>query len=251
MFTPIKRLGQNFLKDTKTIGKMVQALEAKPGEEVIEIGPGLGAVTRIILETYGHGEVDIKAVEIDVRFVDKLKNMFAEYKKSFEVIEANVLDWLPQYTTEKNFKIIGSLPYYITSPIVHEIIKMQKQPEIVVILIQKEVAQKIAAKAPDSSYFSVFVQTFYEVEYIGTVSRKEFSPVPQVDAGILKLTKREGIDIDIRKYEGFLHKAYANPRKMLNKAFYQDEINRAGIDPTKRPQNYNWENWLRFFKIIV
>lgn len=251
MFTPNKKLGQNFLKDTKIISKMVKALEAKAGEEIIEIGPGLGAVTRILLENHGHGEIDIKAVEIDIRFVDKLTQMFNEYKNHFEVIEKNVLDFLPTYITDKEFKIIGSLPYYITSPIIHEIIKMKKRPKKVVILIQKEVAKKIAAKAPDSSYLSTFVQTFYEVEYIATVDKKEFSPAPKVDGGILEMTLRDNIDIDVRKYEGFLHKAFANPRKMLNKAFYEDEINRAQIDGKKRPQNYNAEEWLKFFKIII
>ena len=68
---------------------------------------------------------------------------------------------------------------------------------------------------------------------------------------ISKLTKRENINIDIRKYEGFLHRAFSNPRKMLNKMFYEDEINRSGIDGKKRAQDYNWSEWLVFFKIIV
>ncbi len=251
MFTPNKKLGQNFLKNTKLIGKMVNSLEVEKGEEIIEIGPGLGAVTKILLETHGHGDIDIKAIEIDIRFVDKLKNMFSEYKNHFEVIEANVLDFLPQYSTEKSFKIIGSLPYYITSPILHEIIKMNKRPKKVVVLIQKEVAKKIAAKAPDSSYLSTFIQTFYEVEYVATVDKNEFSPVPKVDGGILKMTLKPDVNIDVKKYEGFLHKGFSNPRKMLNKVFYEDEINRAQIDSTKRPQNYNSEEWLKFFKILV
>ncbi len=177
--------------------------------------------------------------------------MFSEYKNHFEVIEANVLDFLPQYSTEKSFKIIGSLPYYITSPILHEIIKMNKRPKKVVVLIQKEVAKKIAAKAPDSSYLSTFIQTFYEVEYVATVDKNEFSPVPKVDGGILKMTLKPDVNIDVKKYEGFLHKGFSNPRKMLNKVFYEDEINRAQIDSTKRPQNYNSEEWLKFFKILV
>jgi len=251
MFKPNKRLGQNFLKNKQTILKMVQSLDMKDGETLIEVGAGLGALTLEIVNYFGSADIEIKALEIDLRFVDKLNNMFKEVK-NIEIIETNVLDWFPTFDPEKKtFKVVGSLPYYITSPIVHELIKMEWQPEVCVLLIQKEVAQKIAAKAPDSSYLSVFVQTFYEVEYLETVSKKDFSPAPKVDGGVIKLTRRKKSKIkDIRKYEGFLHLAFSNPRKMLNKSFKGDELVRAQIDGTMRAQNYDWEKWVDAFSIL-
>jgi 16S rRNA (adenine1518-N6/adenine1519-N6)-dimethyltransferase len=252
MFTPKKKLGQNFLKNKHKIKEMVKALDPKEGEVVVEIGPGLGAVTEVLIDNYGHSDMLIKAVEIDVRFVDKLINVYADYEK-FEVIEANVLNWLPTFDpVNRNFRIIGSLPYYITSPIIHEIIMMKKLPEVCILLIQKEVAQKISRKSPKSSYIATFVQTFFEVEYKGKVDKGDFSPVPKVDGGVLKLTKRPDIKIDdITKYEGFLHRAFSNPRKMLNKVFHQDELNRAGLSGKARAQEYSWEKWYKAFKILV
>src|SRR3972149_6243902 len=95
MFAPNRKLGQNFLENTREIKKMVNALDARPGETIIEIGPGLGSVTQEIISTYGSKNIQIKAVEIDLLFVDKLKNMFAN-QDNLEIIEANILDWLPR-----------------------------------------------------------------------------------------------------------------------------------------------------------
>ena len=251
MFEPIKRLGQNFLKDRLAIKKMVKALGVQDGEIIVEIGPGLGAITREILEAYGNWDVEIKAVEIDLRFVDKLRSMFLDYM-NIKIIESNIIDWLPTFDpVDKKFRVIGSLPYYITSPIIHNIIKMKSLPESCVLLIQKEVARKISSVAPDSSYMSSFVQSFFDVEYLMTVDKKEFAPSPEVDAGIIKLVKKQKItDVDANKYEHFLHKAYSNPRKMLNKVFYQDELNKADLNGSYRAQNYNAEDWLNAFRIL-
>jgi len=250
MFTPNKKLGQNFLKDKNTILKMIDALEVSPKEEVVEIGPGLGAITLELVNKFGHSDNKITAIELDTRFVDKLKDMFSEIL-NFSVEETNVLKWLPTYKPKSEFHIIGSLPYYITSPIIHGIVKMNKQPKTTILVTQKEVAQKICAVAPASSYFSVFVQTFFEVKYLGQISKKHFSPIPKVDGGIIKLVRREGQQItNIKSYEGFLHLGFSNPRKMLNKMFKQDELNRAEIDGSKRAQNYDWENWVKFFTIL-
>lgn len=253
MYTPQKKLGQNFLKDQKLIQQMIRELEIKDGDELVEIGPGLGAITVDLIEFYGGSDVHIKAVEIDPRFVEKLKHLYWNFEfPDIKIIEADILEWLPQYKAQRPLKIIGSLPYYITSPILHNIIKMQTPPEICVLLIQKEVAHKIVSQAPRSSYLSTFIQTFYKTYYLTKVDKGEFSPSPKVDGGVIKMVRRDDIgDIDVKKYEGFLHKAYSNPRKMLNKMFYQDELNRAQLDSKKRAQEYNWDQWIRAFKILV
>lgn len=253
LYTPVKDLGQNFLNDSESIHKMINALELSDSDVVIEVGPGLGVLTEQIAKKLTSPESHLYAVDIDDRFVNKLQQQFAQ-NENIEVLKADILKWLPTFNNfqTKPFKLLGSLPYYITSPIVHAIIHMEHQPEICVLLLQKEVAERIFNKAPDATYLSVFVQTFYNVEYLGKVDARKFTPSPKVDSGILKLTKKQSpiSSEQIRAYSGFLHKGFSNPRKMLNKVFSKEEIEKYGIDPTLRPQNLEVEKWVAVFKSI-
>jgi 16S rRNA (adenine1518-N6/adenine1519-N6)-dimethyltransferase len=248
MYKPIKKLGQNFLMDYKVVQEMVDALELGKKETIVEIGPGLGVLTDILIKSMDMSNSRVYAVEIDERFVKKLEQMFAEYL-NVDIIEADVLRWLPDFETKEDFKILGSLPYYITSPIIHEIIRMKKRPKLCILLIQREVADKITDKAPDSSYLSVFVQTFFDVEYLGFVPRGAFKPEPRVDGGIIRFRLKD-VDLDsntLIHYEKFLHRGFRHPRKMLNKVFSDPELQMVGIDPQSRPQDLSANKWLEFF----
>jgi 16S rRNA (adenine1518-N6/adenine1519-N6)-dimethyltransferase len=251
MFKPHKELGQNFLTDKSVAIEMVNALEIKNGDEIVEIGPGHGVVTKILLERADSLDFSIRAIELDPRLYQELQNLYAGHEK-IEIIKDNILDWLPGFSTDRNLKIIGSIPYYITSPIIHKIIKMKSDPKTVILLMQKEVADKIKSIPPDSSYMSSFVQTFFSIKYLGKVPSKKFYPEPQVDGGIIKMSRKDLVLTleTIRKYEGFLHRAYSNPRKMLNKVFKKEELERGTIDAQLRAQNLGAGEWLSFYKIL-
>ncbi|MFC1622088.1 16S rRNA (adenine(1518)-N(6)/adenine(1519)-N(6))-dimethyltransferase RsmA [Patescibacteria group bacterium] len=233
-----KELGQNFLKGPEIPQKMVEYLDLQENDLVLEIGPGDGAVTNFLIEK----DAEIIAVEIDEHFAETLSKKFL----NIQVINENILEWLPQFKPEKEFKIIGSLPYYITSPILHETIRSGASN--CVFLIQKEVARKIADKAPDASYLSTFVQTFYDVEYLETVDRSKFKPEPNVDSAIIRLKKRESNIEDIKKYEGFLHRGFSNPRKMLKKSLPIELLEKSEVDPNDRAQHISMEKWVELFK---
>lgn len=251
MFKPHKELGQNFLTDKNVVFDMVNALDIESSDEIIEIGPGPGFVTSYLLEKAKEKNAKIYAVELDRRLYQNLTERFRGESR-IEIHNENILDWLPTFLPINDFKIIGSIPYYITSPIIHKIVKMGKRPKNAVLLVQKEVAEKIKSKTPDSSYLSSFVQTFFDVGYLGKVPSKKFDPEPKVDGGILRLNRKEvSFNSDfIRKYEGFLHKAYSNPRKMLNKVFKHEELEKGKIDPQLRAQNLGAGDWLSFYKIL-
>ena len=251
MYEPIKSLGQNFLIDRSVAREMVEALEIKNGDEIVEIGPGHGALTEVLAEKVRDTDSLVRAVEIDERFFEKLMSLYAA-EKNIKLVKQDILTWLPTFFTDKELKVIGSLPYYITSPIIHSIIKMQKRPSICVVLVQKEVAERIKSKAPDSSYMSCFVQTFFDVDYLGKVPRNRFKPEPAVDGGIIKMKRRDG-DVTaefIKRYEGFLHRAFSSPRKMVNKVFTQTELAKGGIEPTLRAQNLDADQWLKFYQTL-
>jgi len=253
MFKPHRYLGQNFLIDRTIADQMVSALEIENGDEIVEIGSGFGIITEALLKKSKDKKVKINAVEIDGRLYKNLVERFSGEER-VEFYNEDFLKWFPQFSFQRELKIIGSIPYYITSPIIHQIIKAEKRPKIVILLVQKEVAEKIKSTAPDSSYLSSFVQTFFDVQYLGKVPSRKFNPEPEVDGGVLKLICKEK-DEDflpdfIRRYEGFLHKAYSNPRKMLNKVFKKDELEKGKIDPHLRPQNLDAGEWLTFFKVL-
>ncbi len=255
MYAPNKSLGQNFLEDKAVAKDMVVALEISTNDLVIEIGPGLGAVTEVLVAAMKKTKYELYAVELDERFANKLRDTY-RLNPNVHIINEDVLKYLPSLGSLENVKIIGSLPYYITSPIIHSIIKMEKQPEKAILLVQKEVAQKIVAFAPDASYISTFVQTFYWVNYVRTVPQDKFNPVPEVDGAVISLSKKESNlgqlnQKMIDKYEGFLHKAFKNPRKMLNKAFKKEELELANIKGNLRPQVVSVDEWSHAFKVIA
>lgn len=251
MYQPNKKLGQNFLSDVPLVTRMVDALSLQQNDYVIEIGPGHGILTQELVNRIPNLNLHLQAVEIDPRFVDKLVSMYAT-EKNITIIEDDFLKWFEQYKSDIDYKILGSLPYYITSPILHVVVKAFRQPTACVFMVQKEVAEKVAAVAPDASYLSTFVQTFFDVTYLETVKRTMFDPVPEVDSAIIKLTKKSAIfEISaIMRYEGFLHKGFSHPRKMLNKAFTAEELEKAGIKPNLRAQNLTVADWVNFFKTI-
>lgn len=251
LYSPVKALGQNFLLEKPISENMVRALDIQEGDVVVEIGSGLGALTVTIVNIVPRS-VHVFAVEIDERFIGKLENMFSE-ASNLRVVHADILSWLPQFDAPEGFKVIGSLPYNITSPIVHMLVKKQPQPAVCVLLVQKEVAEKISAPKDTANFLSSFVQTFYDVAYLESVSRDLFDPSPKVDGGIIKLTKKQPLISyeDIEKYEGFLHKGFSRPRKMLNKPFSKDELALANIDGNLRPQNITPDMWVEMFKVLT
>ena len=251
MYEANKKLGQNFLVDINIAQTMVESLGVAEGDEVIEIGPGLGALTDFLGKLTHLVKFNLTAVDIDKRFTSKLESMFAE-KPTVFIVNEDILRFLPHFESDKDIKIVGSLPFYITSPILHAMIKMKKQPSRIVIMIQKEVAKKIINDAPDGSYLSVFTQTFFNVTRVVEVPRTKFKPEPDVDATVISLTKNDVFmsPEKIEKYEGFLHKVFKNPRKMLNKALSQDELKKGEVGPSLRPQEVSAQKWLDFFQKV-
>lgn len=244
----IKSLGQNFLKDMDLVKKMVLELGINSGDSVIEIGPGPGVFTRELVKNISNfSNVSFTAVELDSRFAKQLKEEF-QNKDNIEIIEANFLDWIKLQAFKSDTVVLGSIPYYITSPIIHSLIKSNVRPKTIILMIQKEVAEKICEKNTKPNYFSNFVKTFYDVSYVVTVPREKFTPVPKVDSAVIKMVRKDlDFSIDVIAYEDFLHKGFKHQKKMLNKVFKVDHLDELGITGTDRPHNLKLEDWLKIF----
>jgi len=245
-FTNKKSLGQNFLKDENVAVQMVDSLKINDADHVIEVGGGLGFVTKYLVKEPNLSKLDV--YEIDERAVNMLNERFGRCR-GVKILKENILDARICEDFDASYKVIGAIPYYITSPIIHHLLNVRNRPTKIVLLIQKEVADKLISKVPRANYWS-YITAGYNVLKVMDVSAELFDPAPKVDSSVLLFEKTENLteNIPFRKWSGFLHKAYKNPRKMLNKAFDKELLKSVGINPQDRPQNVNLEEWIKLYK---
>lgn len=256
---PKKELGQNFLINQEVIDALVEAGEVSKEDIILEIGPGLGDVTQTLAKHAGF----VVAAELDADLIPTLQQNLSDFD-NIEIVQVDALKFLrnPEIFTlqtdnrAKINKIVSSLPYQITSPLLHELVLHKEKIKMSALLIQKEVAERILAVAPGANYMSMFLQTFLDISYIATVDKENFDPVPQVDGAIIKIkVKSEKAEEkivpenEIVRYSKFLHHGFAQQRKMLNKRFDKEILEKAGIDPTRRAETLSVKEWMSLFKI--
>ncbi len=217
-----KSLGQNFLTEKNIVEKIVNTANVDKNTNVIEIGPGIGALTQLLIEQSGY----VTAVEIDDELIPVLTDSFGHNEnfelKHIDFLKADVRDFnthdLP--TT----KVVANLPYYITTAIITKILNQFEFVDEIYIMVQKEVAERISAEPKNREYgsLSVFCQLMCEVNYEFTVKRTVFMPPPNVDSAIISL-KRKDLDVDVKKIEKFVQNCFKQKRKTLvnnlNKAY--------------------------------
>jgi len=219
-FRPKKRFGQNFLVDRNVLNKVLDAAEIREGDPVLEIGPGAGAVT-VALADRG---AKVVAVEIDRGMIEILSEVVSG-RSNVEVVTADILNldmpsFLAERFGEQRIKVIGNLPYYITSPIIAGLLGARGHIERIVLMVQKEVAERIRAHPGTKDYgsMSVFVQFHAETEIVAHVSKNVFMPPPEVSSAILRLTPRRTPPVEVPSEGLFfdvVHCAFGQRRKTL------------------------------------
>lgn len=181
-----KSLGQNFLIDPNSQRRIAAAVDPAPDDEILEIGPGLGAITRILAGTVRR----LIAVEIDADLADRLQNELGD--TGIEVLHQDILelDLAAICADSHDLKIVGNIPYNITTPILFHLLDRRWRPAVIIIMVQREVADRILAAPATSSYsaLSVGVRSVAHVERLFNVGRKAFRPVPNVDSTVLRIT---------------------------------------------------------------
>ncbi len=185
-YTLKKSLGQHFLKDENVCKKIVAALKETQFNNLLEVGPGAGALTKYLLQL---PNINFKAVELDTEKVVYLKQTYPTIDG--KIIHQNFLEIDAPYT--EAFTVVGNFPYNISSQILFKILEWKMQVPIVIGMFQKEVAQRIAAKPNNKTYgiLSILIQAFYHVDYLFDVSPGCFNPPPKVMSGVIKLTLRD------------------------------------------------------------
>jgi len=212
MYTLKKSLGQHFLRDEQMSRKIVQSLPVVPGQQVLEVGPGAGAITKYLLEI---PDITFKAVELDTEKVQYLEQTYPLIKG--KIINQSFLEMQPPF--EGPFSIIGNFPYNISTQIMFRVLDWKDQVPQVVGMFQKEVAQRIAAGHGNKDYgiLSVLIQAWYKVEYLFEVHEQCFNPPPKVKSAVIRITRLEQ-DYDIaneRKFFNLVKTAFNQRRKQL------------------------------------
>jgi len=240
-----KSLGQHWLKNRAILDEIAD-LAVSPGVETcVEIGPGLGTLTSSLLKRFKK----VIAVEYDADLAKKLPAQFPG--KDLEVVNADILSYkidLPHYV------IAGNIPYYITSPIVKKLLEESKKPARIVLLMQKEVAERIAAEEGNYNLLGLYAQNFAEVQLGPVVPAEEFTPPPKVHSQVIVLEPRSGPVIN-PEYLKLAKIGFLAPRKKLvanlaagtgkDREFWKARLEQEGISPDARAQDLgllDWEN---------
>ena len=252
---PKKSLGQHWLKDPDILADIAEAAELTGDDVVLEIGPGLGTLTSRLLARAN----SVTAVEFDADLARKLPGQFPG--KKLTVVNQDILQFdLNQLP--KDYKVAANVPYYITSKIVEKLMTAENKPSIAVLLVQKEVAERIAAEAGNMSVLSVSVQIFAEAELDIEVPRQFFTPPPKVDSQVVILRTRNNPLItpeDQRDFFRIVKAGFSAKRKKLrpslsgglgiDKSAVEELLKNAGISPDARAEDLAIEDWRRLLKV--
>lgn len=244
---PIKHLGQNFLTDQRVIEDIVQAAAIGPKDTVVEIGPGLGSLTFALASASQR----VLAIEADRQLADRLR---AKNIPNLTVITGDALrvDWT--ITIEGEYKIVANIPYSLTSPILRKIFHLVKKPSVVVLLIQKEMAERLTA-APGSSergFLTILTEVNAKAEMIRTVHPGSFRPSPKVESAIIRLIPKP-TSLEEKILWPVLQASFRQKRKTLANSLAtglplpKSEINlilgSSKISQQARPQELSWKDW--------
>ena len=267
----MKKLGQHFLHNAAILEKIVGVLALAEGDRVIEIGPGHGELTAPLAVAARGKHCKIFCIEKDHTLIEGLESFAAEEKNkndgsSITIIEGDALKALPEIISENilragastktiSYKIVGNIPYYITGKLLRVISELDHKPERVVLLIQKEVAERICAAPPAMNRLAASVQFWADATIVAQVPRKDFSPPPEVDSAVIVLETKSAAQksIDPALYYRAVREIFAQPRKtLLNnlssstggaaaKAELVAKLKHLGIDAEARAQNLSIE----------
>jgi len=237
-----KSFGQHLLVSEGVLSKIAKELEIKEGEVVVEVGGGTGNLTRVLLR---HPLRKLYTLELDEDMVEELKTIQDE---RLEVIKADATDF-PFCSLGESLKVVGNLPYNVASLIIENTVYNKDCIPLAVYMVQKEVAEKLEGKK-DTGWLSVFVRTFYDVEYLMSVPARFFVPPPKVTSAVIKLKRNEKLKVNnLKEYKEFLTRLFENRRKVLRKKIDQRLLEKAGVNPEARVEELRLEDFFKLYEL--
>lgn len=254
---PSKGMGQNFLVDRPTLNKIIAVAELTKEDVILEVGPGLGTLTQELAKRVKK----VIAVEKDAKMIEMLKENLKDYK-NIEIIKGDILKFSSSQLQASSFKVVANIPYYLTSPLIRKFLEDKNPPEQIILMVQKEIAQKICAKPPRMSLLSVSVQFYASPNIITYVSKNCFWPRPKVDSAIIKIVKseRRKVKSDVEKFFTIVKAGFSHPRKQLvnnlstlklpdgvtlDKSAASNWLLKNNISPNQRAETLSVDDWIK------
>jgi len=258
---PNKRLGQSFLINKKVLQKIIKTANISKNETVLEIGPGLGVLTKELAEEARK----VIAIEKDKQMADALKEILKDYK-NVEIIVGDILEILRgralKHTTfakivcfkarPLDYKVVANIPYYLTSPLIRKFLESANPPKEMILLVQKEVAQRICAKPPKMNLLATSVQFYAKPKIISYVSKSSFWPEPKVDSAIIKIITKNSPP-DSKRFFQIVKAGFSHPRKQLannlskelniEKEKIKKALAECNLNIQARAQNLSVKDW--------
>ena len=244
-----KALGQNFVVDPNTVRKIASLSGVGEGDRVVEIGPGLGSLTLALVEVGAR----VTAVEMDDELVPILRDVVAGHDVEIVEGDAQQIDWDEVLGAADGWSLVANLPYNVATPLVLDLLRDVPKIESMLVMVQLEVAERLAAAPGDSAIGipSVLVAFHGTAEIVGRVPPTVFHPRPRVDSALVRITRHRKAPIDaaLADIEPLVRAAYNQRRKMIRRSLggLLDEatIVEAGVDPTARPETLTLDDWGR------
>ncbi len=264
---PKKSLGQNFLFDDGILRRIVSAGEVTAVDEVLEIGPGIGALTAVLAQE----AASVTAVELDGRLIPILQNELSPYN-NVNVVHGDILTENPADFFKRPYKVVANVPYYITGAILRHLLSSTPKPSRIVLTMQKEVAERITAVPPQMSILAVSVQFYGQATIVDTIKAGAFWPRPKVDSAVIvidltpshrpsgRLYGRSTFAIDEKKFFRLVKVGFAQKRKQLQKnlralGFPREQViakmEQVHIAPNRRAQSLSISEWVQLYEVMM
>jgi 16S rRNA (adenine1518-N6/adenine1519-N6)-dimethyltransferase len=244
--SPRKSLSQNFLIEQKIVQKLVVMAHIQPGDQVLEIGPGAGAITQELLSAGAH----VVAVEKD--------KLFSHHLPPHPHLEVHCADILKFPLPQGKWKVVSNLPFHITAPIFEKLFQDIDRIESFTLIVQKEVVERIRAKPRTKEYGSltIFLQFYTQIDSIFPITASCFYPKPAVDAAAIHLLPKPAPKVDPTHFFSIVHKAFQQRRKMLSSSLRNlgpipGLLESIGCNPKARPEELSLDQWILFVRSIV
>ncbi len=248
--SPIKSLGQNFLHDQNLARWIVDRADIGPEDFVVEVGPGLGALTEVVL---GRG-AQVLAIEKDKRLAEYLRGKFSSH--ALEIVHGDALKFDPRILfTRPKVKLLGNLPYYISSQLLIKFLEYPSPISLWVLMLQKELARRLAAQPGTSEYGSLtlLLQFHHRIEYLRVVAANVFLPKPEVDSALVRITARASTELpacDYKAFQEIVRLGFSQRRKQLAKLLrakvpeWEGVAAELGLNSRARAEELSLEQWI-------